>query len=123
MADTIKLFVVGVPRDMDETELSEIFSRYGAVHLVTIVTDKDTGQSLGYGFVHMIDRAGADQAIKALNGATIDDRQISVRIADNKPAEVKKVYSTKGQTLRPAPIPQTTQQNNPAKKKRPRKPI
>jgi len=79
-----KLFVVGIPRDMDETELLEIFMLHGMVNLVTIVTDKDTNKSLGYAFVHMFDDAGAQRAIAALNGAEIDDRTITVRIADNK---------------------------------------
>jgi RNA recognition motif-containing protein len=83
-----KLFIVGIPRDMDETELLEIFTPYGQVGIVTVVTDMQTGQSKGFGFVHMEDQAGADRAIKALDGAEIDDRKISVRIAENKQAVV-----------------------------------
>jgi RNA recognition motif-containing protein len=79
-----KLFVVGIPRDMDQTELIELFTLHGVVDMVTIITDKDTGQSQGYGFIHMNDEAGAKRAITALNGATIDDRTITVRIADDK---------------------------------------
>ncbi|ASU34205.1 RNA recognition motif domain-containing protein [Mucilaginibacter xinganensis] len=79
-----KLFVVGLPRDMEETELLEIFSVYGQVAIVTIVTDIQTGISKGFGFVHMEDEAGAGRAIAALNGAEIDDRTISVRIAEKK---------------------------------------
>jgi RNA recognition motif-containing protein len=80
-----KLFVVGFPRDMDQLELLELFSLHGAVDLVTIVTDRETRESLGYGFVHMNDTAGAQRAIAALNGAEIDDRKITVRIAEIKP--------------------------------------
>jgi len=98
-----KLFVVGFPRDMDKTELLELFSLHGLVDLVTVITDKETDVSLGYGFIHMHDEAGARRAIAALNGAEIDDRTISVRIADNKNASV-------------APP-----QPPPARKKRPRK--
>jgi len=76
-----KLFIVGIPRDMDEIELTEIFSAYGAVEMVTIVTVKETGESKGFGFVHMADQAGADRAIQALDGAEIDGRVISVRVA------------------------------------------
>jgi RNA recognition motif-containing protein len=83
-----KLFVVGFPRDMDKTELLELFSLHGLVDLVTVVTDKETDVSLGYGFIHMNDEAGARRAIAALDGAEIDDRKISVRIADNKNAPV-----------------------------------
>jgi RNA recognition motif-containing protein len=80
-----KLFAVGFPRDMDRTELLELFSLHGLVDLVTVVTNKDTGESQGYGFIHMNDEAGARRAIAALDGAEIDDRKISVRIADAKP--------------------------------------
>ncbi|WP_428331055.1 RNA recognition motif domain-containing protein [Mucilaginibacter sp.] len=84
----VKLFIVGLPRDMEETELLEIFTVYGQVGIITIVTDQNTGESKGYGFVHMEDQAGADRAIAALNGAEIDDRTISVRIAEPKQPEV-----------------------------------
>src|ERR1700712_5549305 len=77
-----KLFIVGIQRDMDEIELTEIFSDHGAVEMVTIVTVKETGESKGFGFVHMADQAGADRAIQALDGAEIDDRKISVRVAE-----------------------------------------
>lgn len=87
-----KLFVVGFPRDMDKTELLELFSLHGLVDLVTVITDKDTGISQGYGFIHMNDQAGADRAIAALNGAEIDDRKITVRIADAKAEPVKPTY-------------------------------
>jgi RNA recognition motif-containing protein len=87
-----KLFVVGFPRDMDETELMELFSLHGLVNLVTIVTNKDTGESQGYGFVHMEDGAGAERAIAALNGAEIDDRTISVRFAEAKQENTGPVF-------------------------------
>jgi RNA recognition motif-containing protein len=106
-----KLFVVGFPRDMDKAELLEIFSLHGLVDLITIITDKETGVSQGYGFVHMNDEAGAKRAIAALNGAEIDDRQLTVRIADvkNEPAPAYKA---------PGPIYKAV---TPGKKKRPRK--
>ncbi|MDB5088779.1 MAG: hypothetical protein JWR09_2773 [Mucilaginibacter sp.] len=91
-----KLFVVGIPRDMDEIELLELFSAYGQVSAVTIVTDINSGESKGFGFVHMEDQPGAERAIQALNGAEIDDRKISVRIAESKQAEpVQPVQSEK----------------------------
>lgn len=70
---------------MDQAELLELFSLHGLVDLITIVTDKVTGENQGYGFIHMNDAAGAGRAIAALNGAEIDNRTITVRIADIKP--------------------------------------
>lgn len=80
----VKLFIVGFPRDMEEIELVELFSAYGTVSTVRIITDKDSGISKGYGFLEMTDEAGAQRAIDAMNGATIDEREISVRVAEQK---------------------------------------
>jgi RNA recognition motif-containing protein len=118
-----KLFIVGFPKDMEEIELVEMFSVYGTVNTVTIITDKDTGASKGYGFITMTDDAGAERAIAALDGAEIDDRQINVRIADDKnqakpsPPKIsfKKHDSFKREPSYPAAPPQ--------KKKRPRRPL
>jgi RNA recognition motif-containing protein len=79
-----KLFIVGFPRDMEEVELVELFSNYGIVNIVTIVTDQITGESKGYGFITMADGAGAERAITALDQAEIDGRVISVRFTDDK---------------------------------------
>lgn len=76
---------------MEEIELVELFTRQGVVQSAIIITDKETGKSQGYGFVTMDDEAGAERAIAALDGATLDCRQISVRIADDK-----KTISQKG---------------------------
>jgi len=82
----VKLFIVGFPKDMDEVEMVELFSTYGAVANVTIVTDKVTLASKGYGFISMADQLGAERAITAMNGATIDNRTITVRFAEDKQA-------------------------------------
>ena len=79
-----KLFIVGFPKDIEEMEVVEMFGVYETVNTVTIVTDKESDQSKGYGFITMTDDAGADRAIAALDGAEIDDRKISVRIAEEK---------------------------------------
>jgi RNA recognition motif-containing protein len=79
-----KLFVVGFPKDMEEVALLELFSLHGGVELVTIVTDKDTRQSKGYGFIHMVDGHAAQRAIRALDGWKIGERVMSVRLAEEK---------------------------------------
>ncbi|CAM3662284.1 RNA-binding protein [Mucilaginibacter galii] len=79
-----KLFIVGFPKDMSEIGLLELFSIHGAVNTVTIITDLQTGESKGYGFVTMNDDAGATRAIAALNGETLGTRTISVRFAEEK---------------------------------------
>jgi RNA recognition motif-containing protein len=118
-----KLFIVGFPKDMEEIELVEMFSAYGTVNTVTIVTDQHTGESKGYGFITMTDQAGADRAIAAMDGAEIDDRKISVRIAEDKnaatPEPIKKAFQ-KPYPSKPAFTPRHTQEESP-KKKRPRR--
>lgn len=117
-----KLFVVGFPRDMDNDELAQIFSDYGQVENALIITDQETGQSQGYGFVEMQDKAGADAAVAGMDGASIDDRVISVRIREDK-APAKKIFST---TQKRHNRPQAQQRAKeqpvaaPSKKKRPR---
>ena len=81
----IKLFVVGFPKEMDEPELHTFFSDFGDVGAVKIITDQDTGLSKGYAFVDFMDEAGARLAIKDLDGATLEDRTLGVRLADKQP--------------------------------------
>ncbi|MGF7036914.1 hypothetical protein [Mucilaginibacter lappiensis] len=54
-----KLFIVGFPREMDEIQLVELFTAHGQVNSITIITDKDSGVSKGYGFITMTDKAGS----------------------------------------------------------------
>lgn len=80
-----KLFIVGFPKDFQQIALVELFSIHGTVNTVTLVTDKETGEPKGYGFITMNDDAGAKRAIEALNGTSMDGRTISVRFAEEKP--------------------------------------
>lgn len=114
----VKLFVVGIPRDMNEIELLEIFTLHGQVEQVKVITDIDTGESKGYAFVNMTDQPGADRAIAALDGAEIDDRQISVRIANDK----RENANPASQFASPfTPFQKTQRQPDGVRKKRPRK--
>jgi RNA recognition motif-containing protein len=74
-----KLFIVGFPKNIGEIELVDLFSLHGAVNTVTIVTDKETREPKGYGFVTMNDDAGAERAIRALDGTKMGDRMLNVR--------------------------------------------
>ncbi len=117
-----KLFIVGFPKDMQEIELVEMFSAHGTVNTVTIVTDKNTGESKGYGFITMTDDAGAERAIKALDSITIDDRKISVRFAEEKqPAMPAK--SPPPQQRGQAAYPRRDNRTEAPRPKRPRRPL
>jgi RNA recognition motif-containing protein len=117
-----KLFIVGIPRDMEEMELVELFSAYGQVATVTIVTDKENGTSKGFAFMEMTNEEGADRAIAAMDGATIDERKISVRIAEDKKDQRTKAFTTKNDISRNGPnYIKVEKETGPIKKKRPRK--
>jgi len=81
----IKLFTVGFPKEMDEAALHTFFSDFGDVATVKIITEQQTGVPKGYAFIDMMDETGARLAIKELNGAELNGRTLSVRVADKKP--------------------------------------
>jgi cold-inducible RNA-binding protein len=67
-----------------EEELRTAFTAYGQVDRVSLVTDRDTGQPRGFGFVEMANDAEGEKAIAGLNGATLGGRALSVNEARPK---------------------------------------
>jgi RNA recognition motif-containing protein len=82
-----KLFVVGFPRETSEIGLDELFTTHAMVRSITIIRDMQTGESKGYAFVDMMDAAGAERAIRALDGMAFGSRVMSVRFAEQKVRE------------------------------------
>ncbi len=78
------IYVGNLPRSIKEEELSDIFAAYGTVEKVTIIMDKFTGTSRGFGFVEMPDDAQAQAAIEALNETDVQGRTITVNPAKPK---------------------------------------
>jgi cold-inducible RNA-binding protein len=76
-----RLFVGGLPYSTTEEELTELFSRLGTVSSVTIVTDRYTGRSRGFGFVEMPNPEEAQIAVRRLNGQQLGGRSITVNEA------------------------------------------
>ena len=76
-----KLFVGGISFTTSTERLREHFAQVGAVESATVVTDRDTGHSRGFGFVEMATQEEADQAVSRLNGQELDGRQIKVELA------------------------------------------
>lgn len=62
-------------------DLVEMFSQYGKVVSAQVISDRETGRSRGFGFVEMESEEDAKKAIEALNGATHENRQLTVNIA------------------------------------------
>ena len=80
-----RLYVGGLPYSTGERELEDLFASTGTVSSVSVVTDKYTGQSKGFGFVEMSTDAEADAAINTLNGTMLGSRTLTVNEA--KPRE------------------------------------
>lgn len=78
---TNKLFVGGLSWGTTEDQLREYFSQVGTVASATIITDKFSGRSKGFGFVEMSSEAEAQEAVTKLNGQTFDGRTIIVNEA------------------------------------------
>ena len=79
-----KLFVGGISWNIDWRELKDVFSEFGEVTFVRIITDRETGRSKGFGFVEF---ASADDAAKAkdeMDGKEIDGRAIRIDFAQEK---------------------------------------
>ena len=79
------IFVGNLDFNSTEEAVRSLFERYGAVNSARIMTDRDTGRSRGFAFVEMENETEADQAISALNGYSMDGRQLNVNEARPKP--------------------------------------
>ncbi len=79
-----KLYVGNLPYSATEETLRETFSKCGDVDSATMITDRDTGQSKGFGFVEMSRDSEAQKAIQELNGSTLEGREIKVNEAKPK---------------------------------------
>jgi len=79
-----KLYVGNLPYSATEQSLRDAFSASGTVDSVSLITDRDTGQSKGFGFIEMATDQEAQAATQAMNGAMVDGRQIKVNEAKPK---------------------------------------
>ncbi len=78
------IFVGNLDFNTSEDELRQLFAAYGQVDRVSIMTDRDTGRSRGFGFVEMTNPEEGDKAITALNGAQVGGRAVNVNEARPK---------------------------------------
>jgi RNA recognition motif-containing protein len=78
------IFVGNLNFGATEDAVRSLFEAYGPVDRVSIVTDRDTGQARGFGFVEMSVNADADRAIAELNGRELDGRALNVNEARPK---------------------------------------
>jgi RNA recognition motif-containing protein len=78
------IFVGNLDFGITEEQLRGAFAVYGAVDKVTIITDRDTGQPRGFGFVEMTNDSEAQQAIAGLNGSQLGGTNLNVNEARPK---------------------------------------
>ncbi|MDR1083507.1 MAG: RNA-binding protein [Deltaproteobacteria bacterium] len=74
------IYVGNLPFSSTQAEISDLFGRYGTVHSVNLISDRETGRPRGFGFVEM-DPEQALAAIEALNGIELGGRSLRVNEA------------------------------------------
>jgi cold-inducible RNA-binding protein len=80
-----RIYVGNLPYSTDGAQLSQIFGAYGQVVDARVITDRNTGQSKGFGFVEMSTEDEARNAIAGLNGTLLGDRALRVDEAGERP--------------------------------------
>lgn len=82
----MRLYVGGLPYQTTEQDLIGLFEQAGSVASATVITDRETGRSKGFGFVDMSTNEDGQRAIEHLNGTTLENRTITVNEARERPA-------------------------------------
>lgn len=76
-----KLFVAQLPWKIDDQALKDLFAAAGTVVSATIIMDRETGRSRGFGFVEMSSEEEAQKAIENFNGQNLEGRKLVVNLA------------------------------------------
>lgn len=84
----MNIYISNLSFGVQDEDLRKLFTEHGEVSSAKIITDKFTGKSRGFGFVEMPDDAAAENAINALNNASIDGR--SVKVMEARPKEERR---------------------------------
>lgn len=80
----MKLFIKGLPADMNHRDLKEMFELYATILAAKVVIDPATRRSKGFGFVEFASAQEAKETIALLNGKTIDGRPLIVQPAETR---------------------------------------
>ena len=76
-----KLYVGNLSYGTSQEQLRELFAQVGEIADVSLITDRETGRSKGFGFVEMATEEAAQEAIKRFNGYTFENRNLTVNEA------------------------------------------
>ncbi|MFL5789654.1 MAG: RNA recognition motif domain-containing protein [Flavisolibacter sp.] len=91
----MNLYVSNLGYDVTEPELKKLFSEYGIVNSVRIITDYNTGSSRGFAFIDMPNDSEAEKAMSKLNSKEMNSRAMSVQVARPKEDKGKKSNYTR----------------------------
>ena len=86
----MNIYVGSLSYDVTEDEVRDVFSPYGEISSISIIKDKFSGKSKGFGFVEMPNQAEAEEAIKTLNESELKGRNIKVNQAKPKEERPKR---------------------------------
>ena len=86
----MNIYVGNLSYEITDDEIKDLFSPHGEIASVSIIKDKHSGQSKGFGFVEMPNQAEAEEAIKALNESELKGRNIKVNQAKPKEERPKR---------------------------------
>ncbi len=79
-----RIYVGNLSYTTTQETLQNVFSQYGELVSVSLITDRDTQQSKGFGFIEFSDDSAAENAITAMGGKELDGRRIRVSVAEEK---------------------------------------
>lgn len=91
-----RLFIGGLPFSIGDQQLNEVFSQVGAVESATVIMDKFSGRSKGFGFVEMSTEEEAQKAIQTLNNTELEGRRIVVNEARPLEARPQRDFGNRG---------------------------
>ncbi|WP_345948665.1 MULTISPECIES: RNA-binding protein [unclassified Mucilaginibacter] len=88
-----KLFISGFPLEISEMDLAKLIAPHGDIATIKIVRDKQTRKCKGYAFIEMESLDDAENTVIALDGERMGDRELTVKISEDKPVAPKPRFS------------------------------
>ncbi len=82
----MNIYVGNLPFEASESDLHTLFAEYGTLASASVITDRDTGRSRGFGFVELADSAQASKAVEELDGRDWNGRRLTVNEAKPRSA-------------------------------------
>ncbi|HLZ55661.1 MAG TPA: RNA-binding protein [Ktedonosporobacter sp.] len=91
----MRLYVGGLPYQTNDQDLADLFGQIGQVISATVITDRETGRSKGFGFVELSNDEEAQSAIAQLNGSLLGNRTITVNEARERQSSGNRGYQSR----------------------------